>query len=60
MDLKEVAMEYVKVYYACYPGKLPEDKDKAFQEMSKLYNSYKNKLIDSAHKKSEDFFSDKF
>jgi len=59
MDFKEIAMEYVKVYYSCYPGKLPEDPDKAYQEMSKLYNKFKNKLIESAHRKSEDFFSDK-
>jgi hypothetical protein len=60
MDLKQVAMEYVKVYYSCYPDKLPEDKDKAYEEMSQLYSKYKNKLIQSAQKKSEDFFSDKF
>lgn len=60
MDLKAVAMEYVKIYYACYPGKLPEDQDKAYEEMSKLYSKYKNKLIQSAQRKSEDFFSDKF
>ena len=60
MDLKQVAMEYVKVYYSCYPNKLPEDKDKAYDQMSQLYSKYKNKLIQSAQKKSEDFFSDKF
>ena len=60
MDLKEVAMEYVKIYYACHAGKLPEDKDKAYEEMSQLYSKYKNKLIQSAQKKSQDFFSDKF
>jgi hypothetical protein len=60
MDLKEIALEYVKIYFSCYPNKLPEDKDKAYQEMSTLYTKYRNKLIESAHKKSEDFFSDKF
>jgi hypothetical protein len=60
MDLKEVALEFVKIYYSCHPDKLPDDKEKAYTEMSKLHGQYKEKLIKSAQKKSEDFFSDRF
>ncbi|RMG65234.1 MAG: hypothetical protein D6715_08735 [Calditrichaeota bacterium] len=60
MDFKQIALEYVKLYFTCHPEELPKDREKAFKEMSRLYTNYKNKLIESAHKKSEDFFSDKF
>lgn len=59
MDFNEIALEFVKIYFACHPNKLSEDQEKAFQEMSKLHGKYKNKLIERAHRKSEDFFSDK-
>ncbi|HFB68395.1 MAG TPA: hypothetical protein ENJ66_05490 [Calditrichae bacterium] len=58
-DFNDIALEFVKIYFQCHPDKLPEDKDKAFQEMSSLHGKYKNKLIEKAHRKSEDFFSDK-
>ena len=60
MDFKEIALEFVKIYYTCHPDKLPDDKEKAFQEMNSLNIKYRNQLIDKATKKSEDFFSDKF
>ncbi|GAB4336320.1 MAG: hypothetical protein Kow0037_17420 [Calditrichia bacterium] len=60
MDFKEVALEFVKIYYSCHPDKLPTDEDKAFEAMNKLHGKYKNKIIDKATRKSEDFFSDKF
>ena len=60
MDFKEVALEFVKLYYRCHPDKLPEDQEKAFQEMNSLHGKYKTRLIDKATKQSEDFFSDKF
>lgn len=56
----EIALEFMKIYYSCHPGKLPEDKEKAFREMMELHSSYKNKLIEKGIKKNEDFFSDKF
>lgn len=56
----ELAMEFVKIYYACHPGKLPEDTEKAFQEMMKLHSHYVKKLIDTGTKKNIDFFSEKF
>jgi hypothetical protein len=59
MDFNELALEFVKIYYACYPGNLPEDKEKAFEEINKLHGKFKSHLIDKATKKSEDFFSDK-
>ncbi len=59
MDFNEIALEFVKIYYSCHPDKLPEDKDKAFQEINQLHGKFKSKLIDKAHRKSEDFFSDK-
>jgi curved DNA-binding protein CbpA len=60
MDFKELALEFVKLYFSCHPDQLPTDKEKAFQEMNKLHGKYKSHLIDKATKKSEDFFSDKF
>ena len=60
MDFKELALEFVKLYFTCHPDQLPVDKEKAFQEMNKLHGKYKGHLIDKATKKSEDFFSDKF
>ncbi|MEJ2636928.1 MAG: hypothetical protein P8184_16770 [Calditrichia bacterium] len=60
MDFKDLALEFVKIYYACHPQQLPEDKEKAFQEMNSLHGKYKAHLIDKATRKSEDFFSDKF
>ena len=78
MDFKELALEFVKIYYparrivaprarplcdsrtTCYPGNLPEDKEKAFQEINQIYGKYKAHLIDKATKQSEDFFKDKF
>lgn len=56
----ETALEFMKIYYACHPGKLPEDTEKAFNEMQKLYSNYKNKLIERGMKRNEDFFQDKF
>lgn len=60
MDFKEVALEFVKIYFACHPDKLPDDQEKAFQAMNNLHGKYKSHLIDKATKKSQDFFSDKF
>ncbi|MEJ2050340.1 MAG: hypothetical protein P8Y60_10975 [Calditrichota bacterium] len=60
MDFKELALEFVKIYYSCYPGNLPEDKEKAFHEINQIYGKYKSHLIDKATKQSEDFFKDKF
>ena len=60
MDFKEVALEFVKMYFAAHPDQIPADKEKAFQEINKLHGMYKNKLIDKATKSSQDFFSDKF
>jgi len=59
MDMNEIALEYVKLYYRCHPDLLTKDKEKAFGEMSSLHGKYKNKLIQSAHRKSEDFFKDR-
>ncbi len=59
MDMNEVALEFAKIYYACHPAKLSEDKEKAFQDINQLHGKYKSRLIDSATKKSQDFFSDK-
>lgn len=56
----EMAMEMLKIYYSCHPGKMPEDKEKAFQEMITLHGKFKNKLIDQGVKRNEDFFRDKF
>jgi len=60
MDLNEIALEFVKIYYSCHGDKLPADKEKAFLEMSGLHTNYKEKLIKKAQRKSEDFFSDRF
>lgn len=60
MDFNELALEFVRLYFSCHPDQLPQDKEKAFQEMNKLHGKYKSHLIDKATKKSEDFFSDKF
>ena len=59
MDFNEIALEFVKIYFSCHPKKLPEDPEKAFRELTSLHGKYKNKLIEKAHRKSEDFFSDK-
>lgn len=59
MDMNELALEFVRIYFTSHPAKLPEDKEKAFQELSSLHGKYKARLIDKATKKSEDFFSDK-
>ncbi len=59
MDFNQLALEFVKIYYSCHPKQLPEDKEKAFQEISKLHGKFKAHLIDKATRKSEDFFSDK-
>ena len=59
MDFSAIALEFVKIYYSCHPEKLPEDKEKAFQEINHLHGKFKSHLIDKATKKSEDFFSDK-
>jgi len=59
MDFNELALEFVKIYYSCHPGKLPEDTDKAFQDINRLHGKYKSQLIDKATRKSEDFFKDK-
>ena len=56
----ETAMEMVKLYFTCHPERLPEDKDKAFQEMAKMLAEFKNKLIDQGIRKNEDFFKDQF
>ena len=56
----ETALEFLRIYYACHPGKLPEDEEKAFKEMSRMFGVFKKKLIDRGFKKNEDFFSDKF
>lgn len=60
MDFNELSLEFVKIYFNAHPEKLPEDKDKAFKEINQLHGKYKSQLINKAHRKSEDFFSDKF
>jgi hypothetical protein len=59
MDFKEVALEFTKIYFSAHPEKVPEDPEKAFQEINRVHGKYKSQLIDKAAKKSEDFFSDK-
>ncbi len=59
MDFNELSLEFVKIYFSCHPDKLPEDREKAFQEINSLHGKYKAHLIDKATRKSEDFFSDK-
>ncbi|GAB4364707.1 MAG: hypothetical protein Kow0042_03510 [Calditrichia bacterium] len=60
MDFKQIALEFVKIYYSCHPDQLPREEEKAFHKMNVLYGKYKSKLIDQATQKSEDFFRDKF
>lgn len=57
--MNELALEFVRIYFNCHPDKMPEDKEKAFKELSTLHGKFKSNLIDKATKKSEDFFSDK-
>jgi hypothetical protein len=59
MDFNELALEFVKIYFSAHPAKLPEDVEKAFQEINQVHGKYKSHLITKATKKSEDFFSDK-
>jgi len=59
MDLNDLALEFVRIYYTSHPDKLPEDREKAFQEMNSMHGKYKSHLIATATKKSQDFFSDK-
>ena len=59
MDFKDLALEFVKIYFAAHPEKVPEDVEKAFQEINRVHGKYKAHLIDKYTKKSEDFFSDK-
>jgi len=59
MDFKELALEFVKIYFSAHPDKVPEDVEKAFQEINRVHGNYKSHLIKTATKKSEDFFSDK-
>ena len=56
----EMAMEFMKIYYSCHPGKMPEDKEKAFKEMQQLHARFKEHLIEQGIRRNEDFFSDKF
>lgn len=55
-----MAMEFMKIYYACHPEQLPQDKEKAFKEMLQLHGRYKEHLIEQGIRRNEDFFSDKF
>lgn len=56
----ETALEFVKIYYACHPGELPKDKEKAFTELMRMHAQFKEKLIEKGLRRNEDFFSDKF
>lgn len=56
----DTALEFLQIYYACHPDKLPKEEEKAFSEMSRVFNLFKDKLIKQGFKKNEDFFSDKF
>jgi len=56
----ETALEFMRIYYACHPEKLPADKGEAFGEMVKLDASFKGRLIEQGIKKNKDFFNDQF
>lgn len=60
MDKDAIAVEFLKIYYSCYPGKLSENPDKAFEEMSKLHKKYKGRVIGDLKKKSERFVDNYF
>ena len=56
----ETALEFMRIYFSCHPKKLPEDPEKAFKEMNRIFGSYKEKLIEKGIKRNTDFFKDKF
>ncbi|MEL6822371.1 MAG: hypothetical protein AAFP70_11460 [Calditrichota bacterium] len=56
----ETALEFMKIYYSCHPGELPQDKEKAFKEMMQLHAKFKERLIEQGIKKNNDFFKDQF
>ena len=59
MDKDAIAIEYVKMYFACHPEELPKDSMKALEVMQEFHKKYKNKIIDDFKTKS-DKYVDKF
>jgi hypothetical protein len=59
MDKDAIAIEYVKIYFACHPEELPNDQMKALEKMREFHKKYKNKIIEDFKSKS-DKYVDKF
>ena len=59
MDKDLLTAEFLKIYFASHPDKMPEDSDKAFEVFHKLHKRYKAKFIIDFKQKSEKFV-DKF
>ncbi len=59
MDKDSLVIEYIKIYFNCYPDELPKDPEKAMQKIQEFHKKYKNKLIDEFKTKSGKFV-DKF
>ena len=60
MDKDALAVEFLKIYFASHPDKIPENTDKAFELMSSLHKKYKNKVIGDLKNKSERFVDNYF
>ncbi len=59
MDKDHMTVEYLKIYFASHPDKVPEDADKAFELFQKLHRKYKGKFLSDMKQRSEKFV-DKF
>jgi len=60
MEKDALAVEFLKIYYSCYPEKLSENPEKAFEEISQLHKKFKGKVIGDLKKKSERFVDNYF
>ncbi len=59
MDKDQIVVNYLQIYFNCYPEELPKDPDKALVKMQELHKKYKDIIIDGLKTKS-DKFVDKF
>ena len=55
MDKDSLAVEFLKIYFSCYPGKLPEDEKQAFELLHKMHKKYKISMFDELKSKSEKY-----
>jgi len=55
LDKDAIVIEFLKIYFASHPEKMPDDADKAYETFRKHLKKYRAKVLDEYKQKSEKY-----